>query len=322
MTVSDPLRSGTPWVPEGRTAVLEGRGEVFYRRYAHPDPDAPTLLLLHGWTADADSQFFSAYQTLAERYSFIAIDHRGHGRGMRSNERVTLEALADDAAALVELLGVGPVITIGYSMGGPVSMLLARRHPGLAVGMVLQATALEWQSTRIDRARWWLLVVLGVLLRSSLYPRVARRYLGRMVGASNREPRLLAERRAAPQRPRRRDPARQGAQPVRRTVLGVLARAARRHARHHGRPPDPTRQAARPSRPPRRPRSTSSPPTIWRRSPTGPSMRPSPAARSIGSQPPSTPPLAPASSPARRRRRWRGARRSTPGAAGGRPSDP
>jgi len=187
MTVSDPLRSGTPWVPEGRTAVLEGRGEVFYRRYAHPDPDAPTLLLLHGWTADADSQFFSAYQTLAERYSFIAIDHRGHGRGMRSNERVTLEALADDAAALVELLGVGPVITIGYSMGGPVSMLLARRHPGLAVGMVLQATALEWQSTRIDRARWWLLVVLGVLLRSSLYPRVARRYLGRMVGASNRE---------------------------------------------------------------------------------------------------------------------------------------
>lgn len=177
--------AATPWLPEGRTAVLVGRGEVFYRRFQHPDPDAPTLLLLHGWTADADSQFFSAYRTLAERYSFVAIDHRGHGRGMRSNERVTLEALADDAAALVELLGVGPVITIGYSMGGPVSMLLARRHPGLVAGLVLQATALEWRSRLSDRISWWFLVVLGVLLRSSLYPRAVRRYLGRLVGAGN-----------------------------------------------------------------------------------------------------------------------------------------
>ncbi len=177
----------TPWLPEGHTAVLAGRGEVFYRRFQHADPAAPTLLLLHGWTADADSQFFSAYQALAERYSFIAIDHRGHGRGMRSDERVTLEVLADDAAALIDLLGVGPVITVGFSMGGPVAMLLARRHPHLVVGQVLQATALEWQSTRLDRWRWWFLMVLGVVLRSSLYPRVARRLLARLVGSGNRE---------------------------------------------------------------------------------------------------------------------------------------
>ncbi len=50
-----------PWLPPGHTMVLEGRGEVFYRHHRHPDPAAPTVLLLHGWTASADLQFFTAY---------------------------------------------------------------------------------------------------------------------------------------------------------------------------------------------------------------------------------------------------------------------
>ena len=118
-----------PWLPEGRTLVVPGRGELFYRSHRHADPAAPTVLLLHGWTATADLQFFTAYEALAARCSFVTLDHRGHGRGLRPEARFELEDAADDAAALVEALGVGPVITVGYSMGGPVSMLLARRHP-------------------------------------------------------------------------------------------------------------------------------------------------------------------------------------------------
>ena len=166
---------------------LAGRGEVFYRHHRHPDPTAPTLLLLHGWTADADTQFFSAYEALAERYSFVAPDHRGHGRGIRSVTSFTLEDVADDAAALVHQLGVGPVVTVGYSMGGPVSLLLARRHPDAVAGMVLQATALEWRATRRDRATWWVLPMLGPALRSWTYPRIARRAVARMVGVGNEE---------------------------------------------------------------------------------------------------------------------------------------
>jgi pimeloyl-ACP methyl ester carboxylesterase len=176
-----------PWLPPGATASLAGRGEVFYRHHRHPDPTAPTLLLLHGWTADADTQFFSAYEALAERYSFVAPDHRGHGRGMQAVTPFTLEDVADDAAALVRQLGVGPVVTVGYSMGGPISMLLARRHSELVAGMVLQATALEWRATWRDRATWWVLPALGPALRSWTYPRVARRALGRMVGVGNEE---------------------------------------------------------------------------------------------------------------------------------------
>ena len=71
----------------------------------------------------------------------LAIDHRGHGRGLRSPAPFRLVDCADDAAALLRTLGAGPVIAVGYSMGGPIASLLARSHPDRSSGLVLCATA-------------------------------------------------------------------------------------------------------------------------------------------------------------------------------------
>jgi pimeloyl-ACP methyl ester carboxylesterase len=157
-----------PVVPPGYVTNLPGRGEVFYRRHEGGEPGQPTLLLLHGWTASADLQWCTAYGALAERYPFVAVDHRGHGRGLRSEQPYTLEEAADDAAALVRSLRTGPVVAVGYSMGGPIALLLAQRHPDLVRGLVLEATALEWRATRRDRAQWWFLVAFETVLRSRL----------------------------------------------------------------------------------------------------------------------------------------------------------
>jgi pimeloyl-ACP methyl ester carboxylesterase len=172
-----------PDLPAGYVHALPGRGEMFYRR--HTTPGAPTLLLLHGWTASADLQFFTAYRTLRERYSFIAVDHRGHGRGIRSPEPFALEDCADDAATLLRSLGVGPVIVVGYSMGGPIAMHLWRRHPDLVAGLVLEATALEWRATRRERFMWfWVLRLAEFLFRSRATERAGRRMLARLTDAS------------------------------------------------------------------------------------------------------------------------------------------
>jgi 3-oxoadipate enol-lactonase len=69
------------------------------------------------------------------------MDHRGHGRGIRSRLPFRLEDCADDAAALIEELDLGPCTVVGYSMGGPVTQLMWRRHPDAVQGMVLCATA-------------------------------------------------------------------------------------------------------------------------------------------------------------------------------------
>lgn len=164
-----------PWLPSAQIVRIDGRGEFFVRRHVHPDPAAPTVLLLHGWTASADLQFLAAYEALSEVCSFVGIDHRGHGRGMRTLEPFTLEDVADDAAAVVRALDIDSVIALGYSMGGPIALHAARRHGDLVSGLVLQATALEWSGTRRERLLWRLLPIMGVALRSWTQPLALRK---------------------------------------------------------------------------------------------------------------------------------------------------
>ena len=165
-----PLRRGAglapvpPDLPPGQVINLAGRGEVFVRD-SGGGPADPAVLLLHGWTASADLNFFPVYAQLTGSYRVIALDLRGHGRGMRSTEPFSLEDCADDAAVLLAQLGTGPVIVVGYSMGGPVGLLLARRHPGEVAALVVQATALEWRRTARERMVWRLLSLLEVGLR-------------------------------------------------------------------------------------------------------------------------------------------------------------
>jgi 3-oxoadipate enol-lactonase len=160
-----PLQRGTglppvpPCLPPGQVINLPGRGEVFVRDSGGAPTD-PAVLLLHGWTASADLNFFPVYAQLTGSYRVIALDLRGHGRGMRSTEPFSLEDCADDAAALLGHLGTERAIVVGYSMGGPVGMLLARRHPGAVAALVMQATALEWRRAAHERMVWRLLAVL------------------------------------------------------------------------------------------------------------------------------------------------------------------
>jgi 3-oxoadipate enol-lactonase len=153
-----------PALPPGRVMNLPGRGEVFARDSGGASA-RPAVLLLHGWTASADINFFPVYTSLAASYRVIALDLRGHGRGMRSTEPFSLEDCADDAAAVLDQLGTGRVIVVGYSMGGPVGMLLARRHPARVAALVMQATALEWRRAPRERAVWRLLPLMDLSLR-------------------------------------------------------------------------------------------------------------------------------------------------------------
>lgn len=198
-----PLRRGAPaapvppWLPPGRVINLPGRGEVFVRDSGGM-PAAPAVLLLHGFTVSADLNFFPAYASLAESYRVIALDLRGHGRGMRSAEPFTLEDCADDAAALLGQLGTGPVIVVGYSMGGPVGLLLARRHPGTVAALVMQATALEARGTARERlARRPLLSVFELSLRlgtgAGLAERAVRQAIEEQPGLGRYQPWLAAE---------------------------------------------------------------------------------------------------------------------------------
>ena len=133
------------------------------------------LLLLHGWTASADLNWFAVYSTLAEHFRIIAMDHRGHGRGIRTFAPFRLADCADDAACLLNELGISKAIPVGYSMGGPVALLMWRRHRDMVNGLMLCATAGSFSHSRGERMAFLGLTGLGALARFT--PSSARVFL-------------------------------------------------------------------------------------------------------------------------------------------------
>jgi len=167
-----------PDLPAGRLVAVPEVGELFIRDTA-PDapyldptatpPPTPTIVLLHGWMFPSDLNWFTCYAPLAGLGRVIAVDHRGHGRGLRPSAPFRLHRSADDVAALLAHLGTGPVVVVGFSMGGPITQLLWQRHPEAVRALVLCATSDTFNVTARDRWTWRLMGTLQLLLR--LVPR-------------------------------------------------------------------------------------------------------------------------------------------------------
>jgi len=139
-----------PKFAPGRRLELPRRGTTYIREMPGPE-GAPTILLLHGWCATGGLNWFQAFESLGDRFRVIAPDLRGHGQGIRSRRVFRLADCADDCAATLVELGTGPVIAVGYSMGGPVAQLLWRRHRDLVSGLVFCATTAGFFPNRRER---------------------------------------------------------------------------------------------------------------------------------------------------------------------------
>ena len=141
-------------VPRGRHVRLPGRGTTWVRELRGPDrAGEPPVLLLHGLGATGALNWAACFEPLAERRRVVAIDHRGHGRGLAC-ERFRLTDCADDAAELIERELGEPAVVAGYSMGGPIAQLLALRHPHLVRGLVLCATTRDFRGRPSERLRF------------------------------------------------------------------------------------------------------------------------------------------------------------------------
>ncbi len=152
-------RRRDPHIPAGRKVELSDGAQTFVRVGGRPD-GIPTLLL-HGLGATAALNWEECFPALERLGPVIAPDHRGHGRGARIGRRFRLEQCADDAADVLRALGSGPAIVVGYSMGGPIAQLLARRHPDLVAGLVLSATARDFRGAPADRLRYAALAAIA-----------------------------------------------------------------------------------------------------------------------------------------------------------------
>jgi 3-oxoadipate enol-lactonase len=84
---------------------------------------------------------------LAGRYRVLRYDTRGHGSSEGPPGAYTLEQLADDAAALLDHVGVQRAIWVGFSMGGMIGQVFALRHAARVQALVLADTTSEHHAT-------------------------------------------------------------------------------------------------------------------------------------------------------------------------------
>ncbi len=135
---------------EVRDELIELRGLRFhYRDWASARPDAPVLVLLHGYTGHARSwDAFAA--AMAGDYRVLALDQRGHGETQWApRDAYGIPEMVLDLEAFVAAMGLERFALLGLSMGGIVSFGYAGQRPTGLERLVIVDIAPEMDVTSL-----------------------------------------------------------------------------------------------------------------------------------------------------------------------------
>jgi pimeloyl-ACP methyl ester carboxylesterase len=101
------------------------------RLYVQTSGSGAPLVFLHGGMHHFDNAFTQQRDFFAVFRRVIGVDQRGHGHSPDTDQPFSYREMAEDTAALIQRLAVGPVDIVGHSDGGNVALLVARYHPQL-----------------------------------------------------------------------------------------------------------------------------------------------------------------------------------------------
>ena len=118
----------------------------------HGDPDSPhpPLLLIHGGGSTIETNWGLLLPLVAPTRSVLAVELQGHGRTASGDRLATFEGSADDVAAVLTELGVGPVDAGVLGLRGLEDRLgrmlkdAYRQGPGGVADDILSYTARPW----------------------------------------------------------------------------------------------------------------------------------------------------------------------------------
>jgi pimeloyl-ACP methyl ester carboxylesterase len=119
-------------------------------------PDAPTLVLAHGWAVNHESWLPVVDELADEPVRVVLWDQRGHGRstiGLRRTELASMSVSLTGRDLDVVLRAVvpptSPVLLAGHSMGGMTVLALAEQRPELFGSRVQAALLVATASSHV-----------------------------------------------------------------------------------------------------------------------------------------------------------------------------
>jgi pimeloyl-ACP methyl ester carboxylesterase len=110
-----------------------------FRMYYETHGDGFPLLLINGLGSDHREWLFQI-PVFVPHFRVVVFDNRGTGRSATPPGPYTTAQMADDAAALLEILGIDRTHALGVSLGGMIAQELTLRHPDRVDGLVLGCT--------------------------------------------------------------------------------------------------------------------------------------------------------------------------------------
>ena len=120
---------------DGFATALDGGTRLYWESAGSGSP----VLLIHGLGLSGGA-WWRTIEALSPALRVITFDHRGIGRSKSLTPAYTTEAMADDAVAVIDALGLDDAHVYGFSLGGMVAQQLALRHPLRVRSLVLGAT--------------------------------------------------------------------------------------------------------------------------------------------------------------------------------------
>jgi len=105
-------------------------------------PGAPVVALSNSLSTDM-RMWNPQHAALSAKYRVLRYDVRGHSKSAPAPAPYTVDLLADDLAALIDTLALGPAHIVGLSLGGMTAQVLAIRRPDLVASLALVATTCQ-----------------------------------------------------------------------------------------------------------------------------------------------------------------------------------
>src|SRR5436309_6926986 len=170
---------------ERRTADLGG--PVYYLEFPGPST-GPTFVLVHG-LGGSHANWLALAPMLAQRGRVLALDLPGFGLSPLAGRKATMSSSRSIIARFIQDIAATPVVLMGNSMGGALSISQAVADPDSVRGLVLIAPALP------RSGRHSLDTTVAGFLSAAIVPKIGGRLIAkglRRYGAQRMVERMLA----------------------------------------------------------------------------------------------------------------------------------
>ena len=122
--------------------------------YRFDGPEGGRVVMMSNSLMSDHTMWDVTVPVLAERYSVLRYDTRGHGRSGTTPGPYSIAMLADDAVGLMDALGIRQVHFVGLSMGGMIAQQIGARCPERVYSLSLCDTASEMPPRSIWKERF------------------------------------------------------------------------------------------------------------------------------------------------------------------------